>query len=195
MTRGGRLVTITAIVALAGIVLALRPSVFHRLRHRPNARVDSLLAPASAPTIAPGEIGAIVPELSLTDIHGRRLSPEDLQGKVILLDYWAPWCKPCESEMPGYQQLQQKYRDRNFLVIGVVFDPGMPMGKETPAHFAKRLHISYALVKDFPELQSLFGGIQGIPTTFLIDYNRVIRYKVVGFEYTDKIEGALQPLL
>ena len=62
-------------------------------------------------------------------------------------------------------------------------------------HFAKRLHIRYSLIQDSPELQKQFGGIQGVPTTYLFDRNGVLRYKVVGFEHTEAVEKALQPLL
>jgi thiol-disulfide isomerase/thioredoxin len=190
-----KLLWLAVSLMLAWLDLTLGLVVARRSDHSPSAPPGPSPIASRQQNIAPGEVGARVQEMNLTDIHGKRLSQGDLQGKVLLLDYWAPWCQPCEREMPGYQQLQQKYRDRGFLVIGVVFDPGMPMGKETPAHFAKRLGISYPLVKDSSDLQALLGGIQGIPTTFLIDRNRVIRYKVVGFEYTSAVEHALQPLL
>jgi len=148
----------------------------------------------SAKLVALGEAGSVVPEFSVTDINGRTISAEDMRGKILLVDYWATWCQPCEREMPGYQRLQEKYRDRGLLVIGIAFDGNMKMGNETVEHYARRLGIRYPLVLDHPDLQKHFGGIQGLPTTFLIDRTRTIRFKVIGFEYTEKVEAALAGL-
>lgn len=190
--KGGR----RWIVAILAVLLAV--SVFFRrtlVFYRSHAKPTSAGVPQTLLAQAAGEVGSRKPGLELTDISGHPLRPDDLRGKVLLIDYWAPWCTPCEKEMPGYQRLQDKYRDRGLLVIGVVFDPGMPMRAESAGRFAKRLHIRYTLVHDSPDLQKQFGGIQGVPTTFLIGRDGIIRYKVVGFEYTDSIEKALQPLL
>ena len=153
---------------------------------------------ATAPTPPPpslGEVGAHLPDLRLTEISGRPVPPGELRGKVLLIDYWAPWCMPCEKEMPGYQRMQDKYRERGLLVLGIVFDPGMSMGEETAEHFARRIHIRYPLIQDSPALQKQFGGIQGVPTTYLFDREGILRYKVIGFEHSETIEKALQPLL
>ena len=182
----GLLILIAALVT--GIVITWR------LSEAPTAATASVAAKASVDA-PPGEVGSVVPEFSVTDIHGRTMTSEDLRGKVLLVDYWSTWCKPCEKEMPGYQRLQEKYRDREFIVIGIAFDGNMKMGDETVEHYATRLKIEYPLVLDLPQLQKNFGSIQGLPTTFLIDRNRKIRFKVVGFEYAEKIEAALLGLL
>jgi cytochrome c biogenesis protein CcmG, thiol:disulfide interchange protein DsbE len=195
MTTHGRRRILAVILILGASFFAFRRVVVSRALHSRISQPEPAVPPTKPQSIAPGEVGAIVPELNLIDIQGKPIAPETLQGRVLLLDYWAPWCQPCEKEMPGYQRLQQKYGARGLVVIGVVFDPGMSMGDETADHFAKRLRITYPLVKDSPALQAQFGGILGIPTTFLVDRNRVIRYKIVGFEYTVAIEKALQPLL
>ena len=191
MTTPGRREVLAAIAILAGFALVFRRVGVGRF-NRSHAKATTVSA---QPGNTLGEVGAVLPELDLTDVNDNPLSSADFQGKVLLVDYWAPWCQPCEKEMPGYQQLYDKYRERGLVVLGVLFDPGMSMGDESPDHFAKRLCITYPFVKDSPELQAQFGGIKGIPTTFIIDRKRVIRYKVVGFEYTANIEAALQPLL
>ena len=184
------------IVGILAILVVI--SIFFRRTLQLPRTHPKPAAAAPAPTPATGnlgEIGAYLPDLKLTDIFGHALPPEDLRGKVLLIDYWAPWCMPCEREMPGYQRLQDKYRGRGLVVLGIVFDPGMSMGDETAEHFAKRLHIRYPLIQDSPELQKQFGGIQGVPTTYLFDRNGVLRYKVVGFEHTEAVEKALLPFL
>ncbi len=190
MTAPGRRRLLAAMMILAGLVF-VSWQVAARW-WRTQTRAAAVLPRRSIPA---GELGAVLPELNLVDTRGRPISSEELRGKTLLVDYWAPWCKPCEKEMPGYQRLYEKYRDRGLLVVGIVFDPGMKMGDESAEHFAKRLHITYPLVKDSAALQAEFGGIQGIPTTFVIDRDRVIRYKIVGFEYTTNVERALQASL
>ena len=191
--KGGRrwIVAILAILVVISIF-------FRRTLQYPRAHPKPAAAAAPAPTpvkASLGEVGAHLPDLRLTDISGHAVLPDVLRGKVLLIDYWAPWCMPCEREMPGYQRLQDKYRSRGLVVLGVVFDPGMSMGDETAEHFAKRLHIRYSLIQDSLELQKQFGGIQGVPTTYLFDRNGILRYKVVGFEHTEVVEKALQPFL
>lgn len=159
-----------------------------------NRNTDAKVAESQPIAALLGEVGSQIAEFSVTDINGKTLSADDLRGRVLLVDYWATWCKPCEIEMPGYQRLLDKYRDRGLVVIGISFDGNMQMSTETVEHYAARVGIRYPLVLDNPELQKHFGGIRGLPTTLLIDRNRRIRFKVVGFEYTDKVEAALLPL-
>jgi len=143
--------------------------------------------------IAAGEIGSRLPDFSVKDLHGNTLSSADLRGKVVLIDFWATWCQPCKKEMPGYQKLADTYGARGFVVVGFKFD-NMP-DTEDPLEFAKSIRIHYPLAVASDEVRQKFGGIEGLPTTMLYDRAGILRTKVIGFEYTDKIEQALKPLL
>lgn len=144
------------------------------------------------PTIKPGEIGSELPEFSIKDLRGHKISSSELRGKVVLIDFWATWCQPCKKEMPGYQALLDKYGSRGFAVIGFKFDT--MMDTEEPLSFSKRLGIRYPLAVASDELKSKFGGIEGLPTTMLYDRQGVLRDKIIGFEYTSVIESELNPL-
>src|SRR6266550_9273697 len=155
--------------------------------------------PASPPQpkeeaiLAAGEIGSQLPDFSVKDLQGREISSTDLRGKVVLIDFWATWCQPCKREMPGYQQLLDRYGSRGFAVIGFKFDT--MADTEDPLQFAKKIGVNYPLAVAPDDLKQKFGGIEGLPTTMLYDRRGILRNKVVGFEYTDVIESAVKPLL
>ena len=156
-------------------------------RHVARSEVDE-----QRPT-GQGEIGSRLPDFSVKDLEGRSVSSDDLHGKVVLIDFWATWCAPCEKEMPGYQTLFDRYSARGFAVVGL--KASMMKDTENPVQFAKRLGIRYPLAVATADLSQKFGGIEGLPTTLLYDRTGVLRKKTIGFEYTSVIEAELKPLL
>jgi len=144
-------------------------------------------------SVAAGEIGSRLPDFLVTDLHGHSLSSSELRGKVLLVDFWATWCQPCKKEMPGYQKLVDRYGSRGFVAIGFKFETMPDM--EDPFQFAKGIGVGYPLAVATDDLKQKFGGIEGLPTTMLYDRNGVLRWKIIGFEYTDNVESALKPLL
>jgi thiol-disulfide isomerase/thioredoxin len=149
--------------------------------------------PAQDNTIAVGEVGSKLPEFSVTDLRGRPVRSADFRGKVVLIDFWATWCGPCKKEMPGYQQLLDRYGPKGFVVIGFKFDT--MKDTEDPVLFARRLGVRYPLAVASDAVKEKFGGIEGLPTTLLYDREGVLRNKVIGFEYTSVFEADLKKLL
>jgi len=143
--------------------------------------------------IAAGEIGSHLPDFSVKDLQGHPLSSADLRGKVVLVDFWATWCQPCKKEMPGYQNLADRYGAPGFVVIGFKFDTMPDM--EDPLQFARKIGVRYPLAVATEDVKQKFGGIEGLPTTMLYDRQGILRTKIVGFEYTNRFESALKPLL
>jgi thiol-disulfide isomerase/thioredoxin len=143
--------------------------------------------------VAAGEIGSHLPDFSVEDLQGRKISSAQLRGKVVLIDFWATWCQPCKKEMPGYQKLADRYGPRGFVVVGFKLD--IMKDTEDPLVFAKKLRVRYPLAVATDDLKQKFGGIEGLPTTMIYDRQGILRKKVIGFEYTDAFEVDLKPLL
>lgn len=144
-------------------------------------------------SIAAGEIGSHLPQFSVRDLRGRRISSADLKGKIVLIDFWATWCGPCKKEMPGYQQLLDRYGARGFVVIGLKLDT--MKDTQSPLRFANRLGVHYPLVVATEAVRQKFGGIEGLPTTLLYDRQGILREKVIGFEYSTTFENYLKQML
>ena len=143
--------------------------------------------------VAAGEIGSRLPEFSAKDLQGHPIFSADLQGKVVLIDFWATWCEPCKKEMPGYQKLADRYGTKGFAVVG--FKANMMPDTEEPVGFARKIGVHYPLVLATDDLLQKLGGLEGLPTTLLYDRQGVLRKKVIGFEYTEVFESELKTLL
>src|SRR5713101_2155267 len=165
--------------ALLLVLLLSLTLVVYRIRSsRRYVRVQSRpgeVRKRPAPEPAAGEVGARVPNVRFRDISGQDLSLDQFRGKVLLVDYWATWCAPCKVEMPGYQEFENRYGDR-LAVIGIALDSD----PATVVKFAKKLGVHYTLALNTPELEKAFGGVLGLPTTCLVDRDRITRQKVIG---------------
>jgi len=106
------------------------------------------------------------PDFALKDNTGRTLKLSDYRGKVVLLNFWATWCEPCQVEIPWFIDFQQKYKDRDFAVIGVSMDDD---GWDAVKPFVDRQKINYRVVIATEEVSARYGSIESLPTTFMID--------------------------
>jgi peroxiredoxin len=131
-----------------------------------------------------------LPSFRLRDTAGREFTSEQFQGKTLLINYWATWCKPCEKEMPGLQRIQDRHSARGVHVVGIAMDTDPKAVRE----FGQRLGIRYPLLMGTQEAQDAFG-IRGLPSTYLIDRRGEIRRVVIGFEYEETVEAYLKEML
>ena len=162
------------------------------------ALAASAQQPASIPdpksaAVALGEVGSLLPDFTLKDLRGHPISSNDLKGKVVIIDFWSTWCAPCKQEMPGYQELIDRYGPQGLAVVGLKSDA--MADTEDPSKFAKRIGVRYPLAAVTDDLAQRFGGIAGLPTTLIYDRSGVLRKKIIGFEYTEAVEAELKALL
>ena len=143
---------------------------------------------------APGVAGqtAVAPEWSLQDVEGKKVCSADFKGKVVILDFWATWCGPCRTEIPTFIALQKQYAKQGLVVIGASVDEG---GADVVKPFARKLGINYPVVLADEKTQQAFGGIEAVPTTFIIDRQGQIVKEHLGFADKDEFEKEIKPLL
>jgi peroxiredoxin len=121
-------------------------------------------------------IGKVAPEIRVLDLEGRPLDLAELRGKVVLLNFWASWCKPCEAEMADLQALHTEQAARGFTVVGL--NEGEEPGRA--AAFLQAKGITFPTVLDLDMAVTRRYQVFGLPNTFLIDANGVIQDRTVG---------------
>jgi len=125
------------------------------------------------------------PEFSLTDLMGNDISLSDFQGKVIFLNFWATWCPPCRTEIPGFVNVFEKYKTKGMQIIGISVDRIKP---EKVFEFVKEYKINYPVIMADSELVRKYEPGRAIPVTIIIDSQGRIRHKHIGYMDKDTLE-------
>lgn len=136
--------------------------------------------------------GKPAPAWKLKDVNGKTVQLADFKGKVVILDFWATWCGPCKMEIPSFVALQKQYHDQGLEVIGLSVDQG---GPSVVKQFIPKLGINYPVMMADEKVQSDYGDIEAIPTTFVINRQGVIVAKHVGVTEKAEFEAEIKPLL
>ena len=127
--------------------------------------------------------------------YGATLKLSDLQGKVVILDFWATWCPPCRKGVPDLIELQSEYDQ--LVVVGISLDAvsrgGATVNDVVP--FMKEYGINYPIVKGDMNIIQQYGGVQSIPTSFVIDRRGYVISRHVGLVPKETLKEEIEKAL
>ena len=136
--------------------------------------------------------GTHAPAFSTTTLAGKPLSMRSLRGRVVLLDYWATWCGPCQMATPTLQALHKRYASRGLAVVGLSMDDSRSVAQVKP--FMRHFGMTY-LVSASPlanEKAAMAYRVNGIPSQYLIDKRGVVRWSQSGYSPSEGQELSLK---
>lgn len=125
-------------------------------------------------------------------IDGAVVKSEDFKGKVLLVNFWATWCPPCRKEIPSLINLQDKNGDKGFSVLGISMDEG---GKRLVKKFVSKINLNYPVIIGDAKIARGFGGVIGIPVTFLVDREGNLVKRFDGYVSEKVLERELEKML
>lgn len=133
----------------------------------------------------------LAPDFTLTLFDGGQLTLSDLQGQIVVVNFWASWCVPCREEAPILEQTWQYYRDQGVVFIGVAY---LDTDKEAKA-FLEEFNITYPNGSDVGTKIAPEYRIVGVPETFFIDKNGQVADLEIGLLTETRLVNAIEKLL
>ena len=165
------------VLAIAGIAAYLASCTFYE---------------AESPSLKAENERKKAPEFALKDANGETAKLSDYRGKVVLLNFWATWCGPCEVEIPWFIDFQREYKDRDFAVLGVSLDED---GWKSVKPFVAHEKVNYRVMVTSEEVDQMYGGVEALPTTFMIDREGRVARTHVGLSSKNTYRQEILKLL
>ena len=183
---------IAAAAAALGVALFAVP-----LLRGPADRTDASVArsettPAAAGPSCAAKAAANL-NFTLKDVNGADVKLADYKGKVVLLNFWATWCGPCKLEIPEFVEAYERYRDKGFVILGVLSeDDPTPQDLRT---FMTDFRMNYPVFREHQQLAEANGELWALPTSFIIDRRGAICTKHMGAMTREMLEREIEGLL
>lgn len=131
-------------------------------------------------------------DFTLNDASGQTIKLSEFRGKVVLLNFWATWCAPCKQEIPWFVEFQQSHQQRGFAVLGVSMDED---GWHSVKPYIDEKRVNYPVMIGNDEVAKLFGGLDSIPLTLIIDRSGRIAAIHAGLCRKDEYESDIKAVL
>jgi thiol-disulfide isomerase/thioredoxin len=139
-------------------------------------------------------VGSPAPYFTLKDLNGNDVNFADFEGHPVIINLWATWCKPCEYEMPGLEAAYEKYRDSGLIVLGI-----NATEKDDPqkvAEFVKLHKLTFPILQDKESyVSATLYGMQGLPMSFFIDSDGILRRIQIGAMLPEVVEKYTHEIL
>lgn len=133
-----------------------------------------------------------LPDVNYVDVAGKAYKASDLAGKVVLVNFWATWCHPCQSEIPDLSKAYAKYKDKGVVILGVMTD--QPDNNQL-LNFQSDYEMTYPVVRSNSDILLSYNYPDALPTTFIFDRGGKQVYSHVGPLHSDKLTQILEPLV
>jgi thiol-disulfide isomerase/thioredoxin len=146
---------------------------------------------ASAKTCQVGERNCL-PDVSYIDTMGTAYTPQSLAGKVVIVNFWATWCKPCQKELPDLSKVYEQYKDRGLVILGVMTDDP---DNQALLNFQSDNMMAYPVVRANSEILISYDYPKALPTTFIYDRHGKRAHYQVGPLHADQLSKLVDPLL
>lgn len=144
-------------------------------------------------SLKPDKERRTAPDFTLRDSEGRAVKLSEYRGKVVLLNFWATWCGPCKVEIPWFIEFEQKHKDQGFAVLGIAMDDD---GWDVVKPYINARRVNYRVLMGDETVSTLYGGVESLPTSFMIDREGRIANVHIGLvnkrDYQDDIERLLE---
>jgi cytochrome c biogenesis protein CcmG/thiol:disulfide interchange protein DsbE len=151
------------------------------------------LSLAAASQVAALDTGSRAPDLGARDLHGQAIRLSALRGRVVIVDFWASWCGPCRQELPVLERLNERYRGRGLVIVGVSVDRTL----DNIHGFLSRTPVSFPVIYDaHHEIAGRYGPPR-MPSSYVLDRRGIVRRVHEGFRSEDaaSLEREVQQLL
>lgn len=181
------------LVVIAVVLLVVGAVYLNRSKNSSSSDLatnDAGIPAAAAVSSTPSD-GTPAPDFALKTTDGKVIKLSDFRGKVVIVDFWATWCPPCRAEIPDFIKLYSNYKDKGFQMLGISLDQG---GLNDVIPFMKKYGINYPIMLGNDEVVAAYGGIRGIPTTFVIDKKGNVRAAFEGYRPASVFESLVQKL-
>ncbi|MBI2980578.1 MAG: redoxin domain-containing protein [Chloroflexi bacterium] len=163
-------IVLLGLLAVPGCNLSFQPANGSREEAAGTRSVNAGKLPPSP------KVGYLAPDFTLLDLKGNQVRLSDLRGKTVFLNFWATWCPPCRAEMPEIEALYQEYNDKDVIIVGIdLLEPENVVGE-----FVESNGYSWTFVIDTTGEVGNKYRVTGIPASFFVDKDGVIRAMVVG---------------
>ena len=181
----------SAAAALLSALLILTCAACADPDARPEPAEPSI--PEAASPITTAGTPEPAPAFTAPTLDGDSLRLADLEGQVVVLNFWATWCAPCRTEIPGFIALQEELGGDGVQFVGIALDED---GADIVGPFAETFGITYPTVLDPDgDIAMAYGGTYSLPTTYLIDREGLVRQRLIGEVQPDELRPLLQALL